>query len=131
MIKSITELGPKEAEFISMVASKGRLSFTIHEAVPYWGSRKRTRQKLSHLVQKGWLERIERGQYIVVPFEAGPERKWSENPYIIASLLTKPAVIAYWSAIRFWNWTEQMPRVVYVLTTQLNNNKTIFKLYAL
>ena len=121
MNKNITELGPREAEFLARMASKTNIVFTIHEAFEFWGNRGTARKKLSLLERKGWLERIERGRYLVVPLEAGTQRQWSENPFLIANILAKPAVIAYWSAIRFWNWTEQLPRIVYVQTTQRKN----------
>lgn len=121
MKKNITELGPREAEFLAQMASRTSMSFTIHDAVSFWGSRERAREKLSHLVRKGWLERIERGKYLIIPLEAGPKRQWSENPLLIASMLAQPAVIAYWSAIRYWNWTEQLPRITYIQTTQRKN----------
>ena len=121
MNKTITQLGPREADFLAQMASHTSVFFTIQEAISFWGCRERAREKLSHLVQKGWLERIERGKYLVVPLEAGPNREWSENPLLIANILAKPAVIAYWSAIRYWNWTEQLPRITYVQTTQRKN----------
>ena len=121
MEKNITELGPREAEFLAQMASQTSMCFTIHEAVVFWRSHERARKKLSHLVRKGWLERIERGKYLIIPLEAGPKRQWGENPLLIANMLAQPAVIAYWSAIRYWNWTEQLPRITYIQTTQRKN----------
>ncbi len=121
MSKTITELGPREAEFISLIASWKNKIFTIKDAINFWGNSQIAIKKLSVLAKKGWLTRIERGKYLVIPLEAGPERKWSENPMLIASMLADPACIAYWSAIRFWNWTEQFPRIIYVQTTQRKN----------
>ncbi len=117
MQKYITELGPKEAEFLSIMASSGSGQFDIDRAIGYWGGDRIAWKKLRHLVKKGWISRIERGKYMVIPLEAGVNRAWTEDPYIIASTLVQPAVIAYWSAIRHWNWTEQIPRVVYIQTT--------------
>ena len=118
MSKNITELGPKEAEFISLFATKNNGFFLLEEAVQFWKNRKRTYDILWRLEKKGWIERIERGKYIIIPLEAGPQRTWSADSYIIASFIAEPSAIAYWSAIRHWNWTEQIPRVVYVQTTK-------------
>ncbi|MFH2004853.1 MAG: hypothetical protein ABIK27_09035 [Bacteroidota bacterium] len=107
MKKNISELGPKEAAFLSQVASLENHQFTIKSAIAFWSS-----------AEKGWIARIERGKYFVIPLEAGPERQWSEDTYLIATASVHPAVIAYWSAIRHWNWTEQIPRIVYVQTTK-------------
>jgi len=126
MLKNITELGPREADFISIFASRQKI-FTIKDATGFWKSPALTRKKMSRLQKKGWLERLERGIYMVIPLEAGPERQWSENSLYLASHLANPASVAYWSAIRFWNWTEQLPQIVYVQTTQRKNTtrKTI------
>ena len=98
MNKTIRELGPREAEFLAQMASKTGVSFTIHEAIAFWGSSARAREKLSHLARKGWLERIERGKYLVVPLEAGTKRQWSENPYML-----------YLPDIHEGSWVEVFP----------------------
>jgi predicted transcriptional regulator of viral defense system len=128
MYKSITELGAREAEFLARMASKNKSELLTEDAVSYWGSREMAWKKLRLLERKGWIERIERGKYIVIPLEAGETRNWSEDPYIIANTLIQPAVISYWTAIRHWNWTEQMPNVVYVQTTARKSkmSKTVF-----
>lgn len=118
MLKNISELGPKEARFVSLSAAKDGGFFTLDEAIQFWGSRKMAWNILSRLQKKGWIERIERGKYFVIPLEAGPSREWSENPYLVASALVHPCAIAYWSAIRHWNWTEQIPRIMYLQTTR-------------
>lgn len=118
MSKDITELGPKEARFISLFATKNNGFFRLEEAVEFWKNRKLTYDLLWRLEKKGWIERIEKGKYIVIPLEAGPKRKWSADSYLIANFLVEPAAIAYWTALRHWNWTEQIPRVVYVQTTK-------------
>jgi predicted transcriptional regulator of viral defense system len=118
MSKNITGLGPKEAQFISLFAAKNNGFFLIEEAVQFWKSRKLTHDILWRLEKKGWIERIERGKYLIIPLEAGPRRKWSADSYIVAGFLVEPAAIAYWTALRHWNWTEQIPRVVYVQTTK-------------
>ena len=120
--KNITELGRREAEFLSEVASSKNHQFSTRDATAFWASPQMAWKKLRHLERKGWIARIERGKYLVIPLEAGPERKWSEDSYLIAAQLVQPAAIAYWSAIRHWNWTEQIPRIVYVQTTKRKKN---------
>lgn len=99
------------------LASGGKGIFTIKEARDFWGSPHNARIAVHRLVRKGWLVAIERGKYLIVPLEAGVSRKWTEDSFIIATALVEPAVISYWSALKHWNWTEQIPRVVYVQTT--------------
>jgi len=126
--QSIAQLGRKEAAFLAEVASSKSHQFTIKNATQFWRSPEMAWKKLRILERKGWIARIERGKYLVIPLEAGPERKWSEDSYLIATELVQPAAIAYWSAIRHWNWTEQIPRIVYVQTTsrKKNTRRTVF-----
>jgi len=51
---------------------------------------------------------------MAVPLSAGPERVWTENALVIGTRLIEPSAIAYWSALRFWNFTEQVPHTVFV-----------------
>ena len=77
--KNLTELDRREAEFLSLVFSKGVKAFDIAEALRFWKSQQLIKKKLHLLEKKGWLARIERGKYLVIPLEAGPERKWSQD----------------------------------------------------
>ena len=76
---------------------------------------------LSRLERKGWLQRLERGLYFIVPLEAGPEGRWSEDPLVIATQLVAEGAVAYWSALHYWNLTEQVPRTVFVQTLRQRN----------
>lgn len=91
--------------------------FTVEDARVHWGDDNRARAHLHTLAAKGWIERLERGKYIIIPLEAGPQREWSENPFLIAGELVEPAAVAYWSALHHWQFTEQVPRITYVQTT--------------
>lgn len=68
---------------------------------------------LTQLESKGWLLRVERGVYVVVPRAA--RGTWHEHPFIIAAAMApEPYYVSYWSALSFHNLTEQMPKVVVV-----------------
>jgi predicted transcriptional regulator of viral defense system len=75
-------------------------------------------------VDKGWLERIERGKYLIVPLEAGPDRVWTEDALVLAGHLVNPSMVAYWSALSHWNLTDQVPRITYVQTPARKENRT-------
>jgi predicted transcriptional regulator of viral defense system len=55
---------------------------------------------------------------MIVPLEAGVEKQWTEDAFVVACSLAQPATVAYWSAMRHWNWTTQAPQTIYVQTTQ-------------
>ena len=122
MTKNITSLGARENEFLVTLSGSDRNIFTLREAREFWGSPHNAKIAIHRLITKGWLASIEKGKYLIIPFEAGPSRKWTEDAAIIAAVLVQPAAIAYWSAIRHWNWTEQIPRIVYVQTTKRKSN---------
>jgi predicted transcriptional regulator of viral defense system len=63
---------------------------------------------LSRLDKKGWIERIEKGKYMIIPLGA-EKGKYTLNEFIIGSLLADPYCIAYWSALDFYGLTEQIP----------------------
>jgi predicted transcriptional regulator of viral defense system len=121
--RTIISLSDTEASFLAKLAADGKDIFTTQDAYNVLGEGKRTRGSLERLVHKGWLERIEKGKYLIVPLEAGPDRCWSEDAFVIARHLVEPSAIAYWSALNHWNLTEQVPRITYVQTTARKSNR--------
>jgi len=71
---------------------------------------------LSRLEKKGWIERIEKGKYMIIPLGA-EKGKYTLNEFIIGSLLVTPYSVAYWSALNFYGLTEQIPNTVFLQTT--------------
>jgi len=121
--KSISRLGPEEAEFPARVSESKGSQFDFEAALKFWHMRNLTYKKLTELIKRGWLARIERGKYLVIPLEAGPERKGSQDEYVVALSLVNPSAVSYWTAIHHWNWTEQILRVIYVQTTRRKKSK--------
>lgn len=118
MTRNITELGPREAEFLARLAGDGQTIFTVEQAQHFWGDGAYTANVLGRLENKGWLRRLERGTYMIIPLEAGPARDWTESALVIAPHLIQPAAIAYWSALHYWNLTEQLPHTIFVQSTR-------------
>lgn len=116
-------LSDSEASLLTTLAAEGREIFGTRDAHGVLGEDRSTQDTLERLVQKGWLERIEKGKYLIVPLEAGPDRTWTEDALVIAGHLVAPAMIAYWSALNYWNLTEQVPRITYVQTTSRKENR--------
>ena len=71
---------------------------------------------LSRLEKKGWIERIEKGKYMIIPLGA-EKGKYTLNEFVIGSLLVNPYSVAYWSALNFYGLTEQFPNTVFLQTT--------------
>jgi len=121
--QNIISLSDAEASFLTTLAARGKEIFTTEDAYEELGEGKATRDALDRLVEKGWLERIEKGKYLIVPLEAGPDRTWSEDAHVLAGHLVSPSMVAYWSALNYWNLTEQVPRITYVQTTARKENR--------
>lgn len=111
-------LSAGESEFLSRLAAEGKTIFSIKEAQETWEGSTPTKTVLHRLEKKGWLQRVERGVYLLIPLEAGPERTWSESSLVIAPYLIQPAAVAYWSALHYWQMTEQIPRITFVQSTK-------------
>lgn len=114
---NITGLGQREAEFLSKLSQRGDIIFTTRQAQEFWGEPAVAWAALNRLQRKGWIQRLQRGLYMVVPLTAGPDRQWAEDSFVIAGHLIQPAAIAYWSALHYWNMTEHIPQVVFVQST--------------
>ena len=81
-------LSERESHLLSSLSAVGYTVFTIKDArtvldIDDPGLRK----LLHHLSRKGWLKRLERGKYLIIPLEAGPEAQWAEHEYLIAASL--------------------------------------------
>ena len=71
---------------------------------------------LSRLEREGWIERLERGKYMIIPL-GGKKGGYTVNEYIVASNLVDPYCISYWSALNYHGLTDQIPQTVLVQTT--------------
>ncbi len=105
------------ANALARLASQGQTLFSVQDFARVV---RRPTQKvwrlLNFLLGGGWIVRLTKGKYLVVPLEAGPESAWTEDAVVIACHLASPAAVAYWSACHYWNWTEQVPRTIFVQT---------------
>ena len=107
-----------------------RLLATLHRSVPgpfsvqeaasaLLLSIPRTHRLLSYLADRGWLLRLRRGLYSLVPLEAVNAREWVEDPWVVASkLYGSSSYIGGWSACEHWGLTEQLFRETVVVTTR-------------
>lgn len=71
---------------------------------------------LGRLVRRGWLSRVRRGLYLILPLEAGREGTAIEDPWVLAQELYSPCYIGGWTAAEFWGLTEQLFRGTFVVT---------------
>jgi len=79
---------------------------------------------LSRLEKKGWIERIEKGKYIVIPLGAKKGR-YTLHEFVLGSYLVDPCIISYWSALNYYGFTEQIPRTVFIQTTSRKKHQEV------
>jgi predicted transcriptional regulator of viral defense system len=116
--QSITRgsLGRSEARFLARVS--GKAAFTTEEAqsILKYKGKDSTQKFLERLQTKGWIRRIKRGRFAIIPLSSGENRTPQLHEFIVAMELVSPAAIAYWSALNHHGMTEQLPRTVFVST---------------
>ena len=74
-------------------------------------------QILSRLARKGWLHRLKRGVYVIVPVSSPTAKPAIENAWPLAMQLFKPAFVSGWSAAEHWGLTEQIFNTLALVTT--------------
>jgi len=119
MTLNIRTLGDKGSNLLTELSRQGKRLFTFEDAVQVFGNRdNRLRKILFTLVKRGWLRRIEKGKYLILPFEAGREGEWTEHEFLIASQLIDPYYIGFRTALNYYGYTEQVSRTVFIVSTK-------------
>jgi predicted transcriptional regulator of viral defense system len=124
--RDIRTLGDAEARLLLTLAAQNRQVFSVAEAqAAAGGNRQQANQILARLASKRWVLRLQRGLYLILPFEAGVEGTYSVHPFRIAPHLAQPYAIAYWTALHHYAYTEQIPGVTFVATTAKRASATL------
>jgi len=99
--------------------------FTLQEASKLTSVNKNVlKVMLSRWEKLGWVERIEKGKYIVIPLGA-KKGEYTLNEFVIGSILVKPSIISYWSALNYYGLTEQIPTTIFIQTTARKKNQKL------
>ena len=110
-------LSTRESQLLSGLAAEGTQIISIDdiqtalEIAP-----NRAREVAARLTEKGWLDRLLPGTYLILPLAAGVDAVYTTHEYLIASHIAEPMYIGYYSALSHHGLTEQVPRTVYVVT---------------
>lgn len=113
---------PKE-QLGKLVREAGNI-FTVEKAANIMGvSNNDVSKTLARWSKQGWLTRIKRGLYAVVPIEATTTNRALEDSWVIVPELFSPCYIGGWSAAEYWDLTEQIFRSVCVLTERVQPKK--------
>jgi predicted transcriptional regulator of viral defense system len=119
------ELGPLEAELVFTLEREGRTLFTVDNAREILDcSNEILRVVLWRLALKGRIQRVKRGYYLLVPARAGYDTKWSEHVFYFIDGVLDEYYVGYWTALSYWQMTEQIPLTVFIATTKRRRDFT-------
>ncbi len=109
--------GPNEAKLLLTLAEKRISVFNAKEAKEILQMTDSSAATiLMNLVRKKRLQRIEKGKYLLIPDEAGVDRYWAEEPWVVVPHLVDEYYVGFWTAMNYWDMTEQIPYTVFVAT---------------
>jgi len=108
-------LGDKERRVLAALAALERPAVSVDDAVQELElDRAAANLVLSRLARKGWLRRLRRGVYTVLPLSARSEKAGISEPLATAMHLFGPCYISGWTAAEHWDLTEQLHNAVVV-----------------
>ena len=116
----ICGIGKKNRVMLGKVISQCKSKLITPEKVAevLQVTRAQSRRLLQYWKKNGWIFRLRRGLYQPLPLEATNVKSIAEDPWIVANKLFSPCYIAGWSAIEFWNLTEQIFRTIVVISSR-------------
>lgn len=119
MTRTTKTLGAQGARLLTALSMAGKTVFTTGDARQLLNDdRVRVRQLLYRLEKRGWVQRLERGKYLILPLAAGLEGVYTEHEFIIASRMVSPYAIAFGTALRHYGYSDRLSHTIYVATTR-------------
>ncbi len=126
MVTQNIKLGPQETKLLFTLEEKNFSVFTIDDARKILGSGAiATKLVVSGLKQKGRIRQIERGKYLLIPSRAGVGGYWAEEAWVVVPHLIDEYYVGFWTAMDFWEMTEQILYTVFVATPKRKKNKVL------
>jgi len=110
-------LSTRESRLLARLAGAGHQIISVDDIETTLEVPPNTAREIaSRLTEKGWLDRLFPGTYLIIPLTAGEEAVYTTHEYLIAAHVAEPMYIGYYSALSHHGLTEQVPRTVYVVT---------------
>jgi len=119
-------LGPISGKLLSVLIQNKQNIFSLKDAVKILDSNnKQVGDLLYELTNKGWLVRIQKDKYLLIPMGVSPGEPYTEHSFIIASKLIQSYYIGYWSMLNYYGFTEQLSNTVFIATIKRKKEVTI------
>jgi predicted transcriptional regulator of viral defense system len=110
-------LSARESQLLAGLAGAGHQIISVDDIETTLEVPPNTAREIaSRLTEKGWLDRLFPGTYLIIPLTAGEKAVYTTHEYLIAAHVAEPMYIGYYSALSHHGLTEQAPRTVYVVT---------------
>jgi predicted transcriptional regulator of viral defense system len=115
-------LSGKESFLVRSLAEKGTVIFTTRDVSRLLGPG--AKETVHRLALKKWILPLKRGLYAMVPLDVGVKGAdaFIVHNFVVASMLTKPYYISYWSALNHHGLTDQIPRTTFIATTKARHS---------
>ncbi len=114
-----TGLGKLGSKLLSNLSAEKKEIFNIKDAEDASDLKGIRLRKLLHSLTKNkWIERIERGRYLILPLEAGLHAGYGTDPYSLARKFVTPYYVGFFSALNYYGITEQVSGTTFIATTK-------------
>ena len=81
-------LSTHESQVLSRLASENRQVISVSDIADALDIPRKSAKDMAYaLKEKGWLERIAHGKYLILPLAAGENAVYTEHEFVIASAL--------------------------------------------
>lgn len=118
-MEPLTGIGKIDRERIAAIIRGTKGTISVDEAAGILNIASTDAAKmLSRWAKKGWMSRVRRGLYILIPLESRTADVPLEDPWLVAERLFSPCYIGGWSAAEYLDLTEQIFSTVMVMTVQ-------------
>lgn len=114
---NLRTLGPLEAKVVLSLRERGSEAVDVSDIRSLAGPGTATRNVIQQLVRKGWLSRVRRGRYVLLPPEHGPDNLGENNVLALATAAVTPSYAGWWSAASFHGLTTQTPLTTFIAVT--------------
>lgn len=124
MVTQKVYLGPQELKLLLTLEEAGKKTSTIKDVKAILRtSDASVKNVIYRLSKKGRITEVERGKYVLSPAKSGLAGLWVEHPFLVVPSLIDNYYVAFWSALNYWGMTEQIPKVMFIATT--NRKRTV------
>lgn len=111
-------LSANEARVILSLEASRREEVSLDSVQQLAGVSRGYARKLAHtLVAKGWLQRVGRGEYLLIPARHGPGTGPDTDPLRFGARIARPYYFGFATAAELLGLLPQASRVYYVVTT--------------